>query len=206
MSLDFLRMDIKNVNNYFERMSVDVFPERVIFQFVISETLDKFSGDYTSSVDLRDYVSKNLPVKSGPQDEAEDEVFRSLHLVRNLGGLEERDFDRFTLGKFDLLKSLIAHDNERVASTFTASEQFELSSSSDEEDDDSESDEGEEEDDGSEDEWYEKHTELKGKKHEDKEDKKQRKTDAKEAKREKRKTKLKKHIKKKLVNKSKSKK
>ena len=48
--------------------------------------------------------------------------------------------------------------------------------------------------------------ELKGKKYEDKDLKKQRKQEAKEAKREKRKTKVKKHIKKKLVNKTKSKK
>ena len=113
MSLDFLRMDIKNINSYFEKTGIDIFPERVIFQFIISETLDKFQGDYHNDQDLRDYVSKNLPLKSTAEDEAEDEVFRSLHLVRNLNGLEERDFDRFTDGKFDLLKSLIAHDNKK---------------------------------------------------------------------------------------------
>lgn len=45
MSLDFLRMDIKNVNLYFEKMGINIFPERVIFQFVISEVLEKFKGD-----------------------------------------------------------------------------------------------------------------------------------------------------------------
>lgn len=218
MSLDFLRMDIKNINSYFERMSIDIFPERAIFQFVISDKLEKFEGEYTNAEDLRQYVAKTLRPKSGSEDEAEDEVFRSLHLVRNLGGLEERDFDRFTLGKFDLLKSLIAHDNQKVASNFTASEQYELSSSSDEEvsedEDYNESGSGSEDDDGDdesgessdEEEWLEKSKEVKGKKHEDKDSKKQRKTDAKEAKREKRKTKVKKHIKKKLIKKTKSKK
>ncbi|SCV06111.1 LANO_0H22342g1_1 [Lachancea nothofagi CBS 11611] len=210
MSLDFLRMDIKNVNSYFERMSIDIFSERVIFQFVISETLDKFTGDYNSSDDLVEYMARNLPIKSTPEDEAEDEVFRSLHLVRNLGGLEERDFDRFTLGKFDLLKSLIANDNKKNAKNFTASEQFELSSSSDENSDSedvsgSDSDE-EDSDSDSDSEYYEKNKELKGKKYEDKDSKKQRKDDAKDAKRERRKTKVKKHIKKKLIKKTKSKK
>ncbi|SCU85803.1 LAME_0D02894g1_1 [Lachancea meyersii CBS 8951] len=221
MSLDFLRMDIKNVNGFFERMSIDIFSERVIFQFVISETLEKFAGDYSSSTDLVEYIAKNLPVKSTPEDEAEDEVFRSLHLVRNLGGLEERDFDRFTMGKFDLLKSLIANDNKKNAKNFTASEQFELSSSSEDEDDsddgsgsESESDgddsirasDEDEDEEGSDSDYVEKTKDNKHKKHEDKDMKKQRKDEAKDAKREKRKTKVKKHVKKRLVKKTKSKK
>ncbi|CDO95052.1 unnamed protein product [Kluyveromyces dobzhanskii CBS 2104] len=228
MSLDFLRMDIKNVNSYFEKMGIDIFPERVIFQFVISEQLDKFKGNYESSEDLENYVAANLPLKLTDEDEAEDEVFRSLHLIRNLGGLEERDFDRFTDGKFDLLKSLIASENKKYSGNITASEQYELSSSSDEEDDiddneipdlvtgvneegldeenesdDSDDSDGESESDG----WVsDKETPLRGKKYEDKDDKKLRKQEAKEAKRERRKTKVKKHIKKKLVNKTKTKK
>ncbi|CCD23598.1 protein kinase RIO1 NDAI_0B05650 [Naumovozyma dairenensis CBS 421] len=208
MSLDFLRMDIKNINMYFDRMGIDIFPERVIFQFIISETLDKFTGNYNDYNDLRDYVAKTLPIKKTAQDEAEDEIFRSLYLVRNLEGLEERDFDRYTDGKFDLLKSLIAHDNEK---NFSAAEQFEiqdddeeivLSDNNDEEDTSADSDESDSDDEG-----YESEEKvLKGKKHEDKDEKKQRKQDAKDAKREKRKTKVKKHIKKKLVKKTKSKK
>ncbi|CEP60661.1 protein kinase RIO1 LALA0_S01e16050g [Lachancea lanzarotensis] len=219
MSLDFLRMDIKNVNGFFERFSIDIFSERIIFQFVISEMLEKFMGDYNSSEDLVEYMAKNLPIKTTPEDEAEDEVFRSLHLVRNLGGLEERDFDRFTMGKFDLLKSLIANDNKKNAKNFTASEQFDLSSSSEDENEDDfeedendgdsdngESDSEEDTEDESDGDYVEKSKELKHKKHEDKDVKKQRKDDAKDAKREKRKTKVKKHIKKRLVKKTKSKK
>ncbi|AJT93039.1 Rio1p [Saccharomyces cerevisiae YJM1273] len=213
MSLDFLRMDIKNVNLYFEKMGISIFPERVIFQFVISETLEKFKGDYNNISALVAYIASNLPIKSTEQDEAEDEIFRSLHLVRSLGGLEERDFDRYTDGKFDLLKSLIAHDNER---NFAASEQFEFDnadhecSSGTEEfsDDEEDGSSGSEEDDEEEGEYYDDDEPkvLKGKKHEDKDLKKLRKQEAKDAKREKRKTKVKKHIKKKLVKKTKSKK
>lgn len=219
MSLDFLRMDIKNVNLYFNKMGIDIFPERIIFQFVISETLDKFEGDYKSSDDLRKYVATNLPIKKTEQDEAEDEVFRSLYLVRNLDGLEERDFDRYTEGKFDLLKSLLAHDNEK---NFSAAEQYGMNAdnvsdeSVDEDEDDEDEEEEEEEEDTSEgdddedesDDSYDDDREkvLKGKKYEDKDSKKQRKQDAKDAKREKRKTKVKKHVKKKLVKKGKTKK
>lgn len=217
MSLDFLRMDIKNVNLYFNKMGIEIFPERIIFQFVISETLDKFEGDYKSYDDLREYVSNNLPIKKTEQDEAEDEVFRSLYLVRNLDGLEERDFDRYTEGKFDLLKSLLAHDNEK---NFSAAEQYGMNVEEDEDEDDSndsededdndddEEDEDDESDEDESDESFEDDREkvLKGKKYEDKDSKKQRKQDAKDAKREKRKNKVKKHVKKKLVKKGKSKK
>lgn len=218
MSLDFLRMDVKNINSYFEKMGINIFPERLIFQFVISEKLDKFDGDYRSSADLSDYVSKYLPVKSSSRDADEDEIFRSLHLVRSLEGLEERDFDRFTDGKFDLLKSLIAHDNERnfsavkdLSATNELSDASESESSSDD-DEDSDAEDGEDtsgESDGtSDDEEDDKYANKKpkGKKFEDKEEKRKRKQEAKESKKEKRQTKVKKHIKKKLVKKTKSKK
>lgn len=210
MSLDFLRMDIKNINFYFEKLGIDIFPERLVFQFVISEHLEHFDGDYRSSSDLSKYASRYLPVKSDPKDAEEDEVFRSLYLVRNLGGLEERDFERFTDGKFDLLKSLLAHDNEK---NFKELKDYETKSDDGETLEDSSEDPDEDEDEEEEeDEEYSSFSDdedpkiLKGKKYEDKDDKKQRKQETKEAQREKRKTKVKKHIKKKLVKKSKSKK
>ncbi|XDT06801.1 RIO1 family [Nakaseomyces glabratus] len=216
MSLDFLRMDIKNVNLYFEKMGIEIFQEKAIFQFVITDTLDKFDGDMNSYEDLRKYVATNIPIKRTQEDEAEDEVFRSLHLVRSLEGLEERDFDRFTDGKFDLLKSLLAQDNKK---NYIAAQASKINVDSSDENisdsDDEGSDEGSDDDtDGSDEEeqyseaesYEEVPKELKGKKYEDKDLKKQRKQEAKEAKREKRKTKVKKHIKKKLVNKTKSKK
>lgn len=170
---------------------------------------------YKNVPDLIGYISKNLPIKSTEQDEAEDEIFRSLHLVRSLGGLEERDFDRYTDGKFDLLKSLIAHDNER---NFAASEQFEFNDNDHGSAPESEESSGseyedlsgseEDEDDSDDSEYYDDDEPkiLKGKKYEDKDVKKLRKQEAKDTKREKRKTKVKKHIKKKLVKKTKSKK
>lgn len=218
MSLDFLRMDIKNVNLYFEKMGIDIFPEKSIFQFVIADELPNFEGDLNSYDDLEVYVSKSLPIKRTAEDEAEDEVFRSLYLVRNLEGLEERDFDRFTDGKFDLLKSLLAQDNKK---NYIAEQDRKIhdidsddSSYDEDEEDDKEEEEtqsdGEDEEDSEEDtsdsDFDEREKELKGKKYEDKDLKKQRKQEAKEAKREKRKTKVKKHVKKKLVKKTKSKK
>ncbi|GMM58778.1 protein kinase [Maudiozyma humilis] len=208
MSLDFLRMDIKNVNLYFAKMGIDIFPERLIFQFTISETLPNFDGDYKNLKDLMDYIPKNLTVKKTAEDEAEDEVFRSLYLVRNLTGLEERDFDRFTEGKFDLLKSLLAHDNQKNFSDQKPVEPETLDDDDSDEDDETDGESEDETDEEEDDEEYsdEEPKILKGKKYEDKDEKKARKKEAKEAKREKRKTKIKKHIKKKMEKKIKSKK
>ncbi|QLQ80744.1 hypothetical protein HG537_0E00970 [Torulaspora globosa] len=213
MSLDFLRMDIKNVNSYFEKLGIGIFPERLIFQFVISERLDKFDGDYRSYYDLSDYVSKNLPIKSSAKDADEDEIFRSLHLVRSLEGLEERDFDRFTDGKFDLLKSLIAHDNERnfsaikdISGSHEASEASESETDLEDEDSEGEDELATSDDEDDKEDEDDKHKKPKGKKFEDKEEKKKRKQEVKESKKEKRQIKVKKHIKKKLIKKTKSKK
>ncbi|CAR28698.1 hypothetical protein ZYGR_0U00560 [Zygosaccharomyces rouxii] len=212
MSLDFLRMDIKNINAYFGKMGVSLFQERMIFQFIIAETLEGFQGDYKTADDLVEYLVEHLPLKTPTEGADEDEIFRSLHLVRSLGGLEERDFDRFTDGKFDLLKSLIANDNER---NLQRPQQQEIESSEDESEDKDEDEDEDEDDDGSEgdsesesesDSEDERFTIPKGKKFEDKDEKKQRKHEAKELKKEKRKTKVKKHIKKKLIKKTKSKK
>ncbi|SJM85259.1 probable serine/threonine-protein kinase RIO1 [Zygosaccharomyces bailii] len=208
MSLDFLRMDIKNVNGYFEKLGIELFQERMIFQFVIAENLEGFAGDYRNADDLMEYLVEKLPVKTPTQGVDEDDIFRSLHLVRNLGGLEERDFDRFTDGKFDLLKSLIANDRERNSSSQQEQERIGTSDESSVDDSDDEISEIEcsnGSDDNSEDD-FDKETKPKGKKFEDKDEKRQRKQDAKEAKKEKRKNKVKKHVKKQLIKKTKSKK
>lgn len=197
MSLDFLRMDVKNVNDYFMRQGVDVIPERLLFKFVIehSSTLG-FETD--EKEEWLDYIKK-MPLKSADPKEIEnDEIFRSLHLVRSLNHLEERDFQKFTEGKIDTMKDLTGDQNHEEEGP-------------EDEDDDSEYDS----DDESEESEYEDEDEprvkmkrekpLVGKKYEDKDVKKLRKQEARDGAKEKRKTKMKKHTKKKLVNKRKGK-
>ncbi|OBA19596.1 RIO1-domain-containing protein [Metschnikowia bicuspidata var. bicuspidata NRRL YB-4993] len=189
MALDFLRMDIKNVNDFFSRKKINVYPERLLFKYITDadEQLE-ISGD--SDEELGRYLD-NLPLKSELEhSNAEDEIFRSLHLVRSLNHLEERDFEKFAEGKVDTLTDLVVKERQSADES--------LDSESDDEDSDS--------DDDSEDEEFrpKKEKELKGKKHEDKDEKKARKTAAKTAKADKRKTKMKKHVKKKLINKRKT--
>lgn len=196
MALDFLRMDIKNVNDFFSKKKINVYPERLIFKYII-EDLHQLDIPDNSDESLGKYL-ESLPLKTETEHEIEDEVFRSVHLVRSLNNLEERDFDNFTEGKVDTLKDLVDKEEEEEETDTSESE----SESSDEDsEDDSEEDNGE----APAKKWVERETVLKGKKYENKDDKKARKEQAKLEKQEKRKTKMKKHIKKKIISKRKTK-
>lgn len=190
MALDFLRMDIKNVNDFFSRKKIHVFPERLLFKYI---TEPQLGVDDEDDAQLRTYLD-SLPLKSEvDSSNVDDEIFRSLHLVRSLNNLDERDFEKFQEGRVDTLTDLVAEEEQE-----TSSEE-----ESDDESDEEDSDE-EESDEETEGKRRKKEKEVKGKKFEDKDDKKARKQAAKEAKAEKRKTKMKKHVKKKLVNKRKN--
>lgn len=191
MALDFLRMDIRNVNDFFSRKKINVYPERLLFKFITEPDLNMESED---DLQLRDYLN-GFPLKSELEDaNVDDEIFRSLHLVRSLNNLDERDFEKFQEGKVDTLIDLVPKNEEE------SEEESEYSS----EEDDSDESSSDEEDEGEDKKKMRKTREMKGKKFENKEDKKARKQAAKEAKAEKRKSKMKKHVKKKLVNKRKN--
>lgn len=159
-----------------------------------------------------DYIPKNIGQKLTIDDVEQDKVYRNLYLVRDLNGLEEKDFDRFTDGKFDLLKQLLASHNKKYAGKKIKTYNIDDDEDDDEDDDDDlqveeDSEDEEESDEDSEYEYYEEEEHIpRGKRFENKDAKKQRKEEAKEAKREKRQNKMKKHLKKKLVNKTKHKK
>lgn len=193
MAMDFLRMDIKNVNDFFNRIKkINVYAERDIFKFIITpdETLLKDTNNWVNNDEptkeiLTDFLS-TLKLKTSDDDEFNDEVFRSLHLVSSLHSIDERDFNKFTNGDIDTLVDLVG--------SVKVKNESEESSDSDEDNSDIDSEE-------SDDEVSEVSSRLK--KFEDKDEKKLRKQQAKEEAREKRKNKMKKHVKKKLVKKGK---
>lgn len=184
MALDFLRMDIKNVNDFF-RKKINVYPERLLFQYITDASLRDNSDEALSK-----YLEA-IPLKDDHDNEVEDEIFRSVYLVRSLNQLDERDFNDFSLGKLNVLNDLLGEAREEEE------EEDDESTESEESDDDSESE--------SESEFEKVAKTPKGKKFEDKDEKKARKEASKSAKAEKRKTKMKKSVKKKLIAKRKTK-
>ncbi|RLV93966.1 Serine/threonine-protein kinase RIO1 [Spathaspora sp. JA1] len=203
MALDFLRMDIKNVNDFFSRKKINVYPERLLFKYITEDNYTLGISD-NSDEELGKYL-ETLPLKSEDDndEEVQDEIFRSLHLVRSLNNLEERDFEKFSQGKVDIMKELVVNPEDESTSEEEDSEDDE---EEDEDADDSDSDGDSTDGEGKpKKKWVERETETpKGKKYEDKDEKKARKEAAKLEKQEKRKTKMKKHIKKKIINKRKT--
>ncbi|KAF2482747.1 RIO1 family-domain-containing protein [Neohortaea acidophila] len=197
-SLEFLRMDVKNVSDFFARKGVDTLSERAVFGFVVG------GSEPTESAGMREVLEKLYATREpeGEGEEAEqekevdDEVFRQQYIPQTLQQVYdiERDGDKVQRGEGDSLvyQSLLA---EKVAGGDDAPGR-----DADGEDDDKGSD-GEEDESGSE--WSAREDgPPRGKRFEDKDAKREHKKAVKEEKREKRKEKIPKHVKKKLVHQS----
>jgi RIO kinase 1 len=185
-SLEFLRMDIKNVTDYFRRKGVDTLSERTLYIFITS------ANGSTEPVGMLELVESVLAKRAqlneeeAKQEEQDDEVFRHEFIPQNLDQVYdiERDAEKIGQGDGDEL----IYRSQLLADTNTLDLE--------EEDDDSES--SEDDDDR---EWEERDpAPPRGKKFEDKDEKKSHKQQVKEEKREKRKTKMPKHLKKQIIN------
>ncbi|KIW04621.1 uncharacterized protein PV09_04368 [Verruconis gallopava] len=185
-SLEFLRMDIKNVTDFFRRQGVETISERAAYAFITNPEGSAELADMPKL--LEDICSKRkaLTEEEAAKEEQEDEVFRQEYIPQNLEQVYdiERDVEKLREGDDLVYKSaLLANDNG-------------VEAHSDEEDEDNDTDSEESE-------WEEREkARPRGRKHEDKEEKKAHKAAVKEEKREKRKNKMPKHEKKALIKSS----
>jgi RIO kinase 1 len=197
-SLEFLRMDVKNVSDFFRSRNVEVLSERRVFGFVTSEEGGKGAKGADDGLEMGEmeaYIEKlwaeagKLTEEEKIKDERDDEVFRNQYIPQTLEQVYdiERDAELIGQGQGDglIYQALLA---DKVAVNDGGSDDTEES-------DDSES--GSEVDQS----LFEKGT-PRGKKHLEKGDKKEHKEKVKEEKREKRKNKMPKSIKKKLISQS----
>ena len=199
-SLEFLRMDIKNVSDFFRRKGVDTLPERVVFQFIVSP---EGPTDFSNS-DMGEMIEKLLSAREegdAKQHESEDvdtAVFRQQYIPQNLEQVYdvERDAEKVRDGTGgdlvygDLLatgKNKSAPVEDEVDSESDGSGGVSVSGSDDESDEDK-------------DPFAPK--QPRGKRFEDKDAKRDHKHKVKEEKREARAKKMPKHMKKKLVSSS----
>ncbi|GAB0135276.1 hypothetical protein EsDP_00003620 [Epichloe bromicola] len=199
-SLEFLRMDIKNVGDFFRRKGVDTLSDRAIFNFItaaggpseepgVSDSLEKLYETRENAADGDDEAAAEL--------EVDNEVFRNQYIPQTLEQVYniEKDAQKLSQGEGNDLvyKNLLA---DQVVQPKAQGEQGEESSDSEDDSDDGASLSSGQSGDES---RFEKGT-PRGRKFQDKDEKKQHKQEVKEAKREKRKTKMPKHLKKKLVS------
>ncbi|KAL4820306.1 RIO1 family-domain-containing protein [Aspergillus spinulosporus] len=191
-SLEFLRMDIKNVSDFFRRKGVATISERVVFEFIISA-----EGPATVTDELRDAVEKLFSLEPEAADEVDTAVFRQQYIPQTLDQVYdyERDAEKVNAGEGDDLvyRDLLAREKPSAPTDNDAETGSEASGGVSIADS------------GSEDEQEKDPFEKKpprGKRFEDKESKKEHKNKVKEEKREKRANKMPKHLKKRLVSSS----
>lgn len=217
-SLEFLRMDIKNVNDFFRRKGVDVLPERTLFEFVVSGSGPTTVADSPESEDPMIEAIEQLFVARDNQDDEQQQnaaeaevdtaVFRQQYIPQTLEQVYdiERDAERVRAGEgSDLIyKGLLAGGEKPTAK--------DLSGEGEEEDGQSDSDQSDggvsmsgsegsdEEGEGADPRDPYGKKAPRGKRFEDKESKRDHKQKVKEEKREARSKKMPKNVKKRMVN------
>ncbi|KAK4143185.1 RIO1 family-domain-containing protein [Dichotomopilus funicola] len=206
-ALEFLRMDIKNVGDYFRRQGVDTLQDRTVFNF-ITATEDPTMEPQMSEAIERLYKSRPAVAETDEAIaalEVDNEVFRNQYIPRTLDQVYELEQDAGEHVDKQIYQHMLADhvvDNQArsdakapVPATIDHVEDKDANLSNEDgtgsegDDDSSEVDES----------LFEKGR-PRGRKHEDKDDKRQHKQAVKEAKREKRKEKMPKSVKKKIVS------
>ncbi|EEP81491.1 serine/threonine-protein kinase RIO1 [Uncinocarpus reesii 1704] len=206
-SLEFLRMDIKNVSDFFSRKGVDTLSERTVFGFITSSDGPRMVDG--SNEQMIAALEKLFATRADSQDtedaELDTAVFRQQYIPQTLEQVYdiERDVERLQAGEGEDLvyRDLLANRGKARAADDVAPATVE--DGSDESGGVSVSDGESEEDDAELDPFAKKAP--RGKRFEDKEAKRDHKRQVKEEKREQRAKKMPKHIKKKLINASKRK-
>lgn len=225
-SLEFLRMDVKNVTDFFRRKGVHTLPERTIFEFITAT-----EGPTTVCEELTETIEKLFAARAEQeQEEHEHEtevdtaVFRQQYIPQTLEQVYdvERDAEKLRAGEGDDLvyRDLLAVNNKKNKKPVPPAVAPEVAAAAgDAESDhsggvtvsgsDSEAEsESEDEDEAEEGAPVKERDPFakkppRGKRFEDKEAKREHKKQVKEEKREQRAKKMPKHVKKRLVANSK---
>ncbi|EHL02498.1 putative Serine/threonine-protein kinase RIO1 [Glarea lozoyensis 74030] len=197
-SLEFLRMDIKNISDFFRRKAVDVLPEQTIFSFITS--YDSPTTDPAMTDHLEQLFADRPEVEDTEQavadNEVDTQVFRQQYMPQTLDQVYDIERDAEKIGKGqreDLVYRNLLADKVPMSGNEADAEDT-IGEEEGSEGESGSGSEGGSEDDES---RFEKGT-PRGKRFQDRDVKKEHKKAVKEEKREKRKEKMPKHLKKRL--------
>ena len=197
-SLEFLRMDIKNISDFFRRKGVDILSEKTIFGFV---TAIQGTTAPEGMAALLQTLFEHRPEEVEENDanaEVETEVFRNQYIPQTLEQVYdvERDVGEVAKGGQDNLvyRDLLA---EKLAPQVPVAEEEESADAA--EDDSQPSSDGEEGEGGDDVDPFAKKA-PRGKRFEDKDAKKEHKKQVKEEKKEQREKKIPKKVKKQMIS------
>ena len=198
-SLEFLRMDIKNVNDFFRRKGVDVLSEKTTFGFVTATQGSTAPEDMAIALQP---LFENRPEEVEEDDaraEVDTEVFRNQYIPQTLEQVYdiERDAGEVAKGGQDNLvyRDLLA---EKLAPEVAVADEGKPINVLEDDTQDSSSDEAESDNDVD---PFAKKT-PRGKRFEDKDAKKEHKKQVKEEKKEQREKKIPKKVKKQMISSS----
>nr|POF22386.1 serine/threonine-protein kinase rio1 [Quercus suber] len=202
-SLEFLRMDIKNISDFFSRKNVDTLSERSVYSFITASESSTEEFGMKRDLEKLTLVQVNDDIENEDAREVDNGVFRQQYIPQTLQQVYdiERDAERIQQGQQNDLPY-----HELLAAGKTSTVTAGVSPESDPADEDNDSDDNDSDGNDSDDKddidsvWVEKPDgPPRGKRFEDKDAKRDHKKAVKEEKREKRKEKMPKHMKKKLV-------
>ncbi|MCJ1484463.1 protein kinase rio1 [Schaereria dolodes] len=199
-SLEFLRMDVKNVSDFFRRKGVDTLSERTIFGFVTAVEGSVKANDMEKMLDELYAARPEMEVEDDAEKEVDNVVFRNQYIPQTLEQVYdiERDAEQIGKGgKDDLVyRDLLADKVAPSIPAVTADADKDVSSQGSEHG--SHNSSATESDGDGADPFAKKGP--RGKRFEDKDTKKEHKKQVKEEKREQREKKMPKHVKKKLIS------
>ena len=188
-SLEFLRMDIKNVSDFFRRQGVDTLSEKAVFGFVVNMRGSVEAAGMQAALDDLYANREDDEATEAALNEVDQEVFRNQYIPQTLEQVYdvERDASEVAKGGQDNLvyRNLLADMPGQAEKAQVDGNDSEHSDS----DSDSHSDSDR----------FAKGT-PRGKRFEDKDARKEHKKHVKEEKKVKRENKMPKHIKKKMIN------
>ncbi|KAK3322963.1 RIO1 family protein [Apodospora peruviana] len=205
-ALEFLRMDIKNVGDFFRRQGVDTLQDRAIFNFITAPDGPVEEPALAEAVEnlykIRQTVADND--EAAAEFEVDNEVFRNQYIPQTLEQVYdiEKDAQKLGDGRGDDLvyRNLLADQVVLPKDDKADGKDEEEDSASPDEEGSDEDGAALDSDDSEVDQSIFDKGRPRGRKFDDKDEKKQHKQAVKEAKREKRKDKIPKAVKKKLVS------
>ncbi|MCJ1427550.1 protein kinase rio1 [Sticta canariensis] len=200
-SLEFLRMDVKNVSDFFRRKGVDTLQEKSVFGFVMTSqgTLDQSEMEMA----IEELFEKQADIEENDvaNAEVENEVFRNQYIPQTLEQVYDVERDAEEVGKGGgqelVYRDLLANKVSLTAPSVPGEYTLNFGEKSNEDSTDSSASEGNNSEDESD--VFAKKT-PRGKRFEDKDAKKDHKKQVKEEKRVQREKKIPKHVKKKMIS------
>jgi len=99
-SSEFLRMDIKNVTDYFKKQGVDVFSERTVFEYITSPTNGVTELEIKSVLASMERDGAKVAGEEGAAEkEVQEKVFRQVYIPRTLEEVYDIERDAAKVGR-----------------------------------------------------------------------------------------------------------